>query len=354
MKGRCALITGSTQGLGLAMAGRFAAEGCSIVLNGLGDEAATEQTRQGIEREHGVRALYHGADLADPGQITDLVATAERTFGGVDILINNAVIRYFAPLEKFRVEDWDRALAVNLSAAFHTTRLVLAGMRARNFGRIVNIFSIYGQRAVVNRVDYVTKTALGSPAPWRWRRGYRATKLSRSWPRASLSGASWRWRMWRRSPFSCAGRADGTSPARPCRWTVAGARAEQEGRAGIMNITRRRAALLLALAATGSASRAEAADWPTRPMRLIVPYAPGGGADAVARLLARHVGDSPGQSIVVENKGGAGSIIGTDWSPRPSPMATRCCSASPGRSRSIRRSTKACLTIRRRTWCRSP
>ncbi|MFI4998423.1 MAG: SDR family NAD(P)-dependent oxidoreductase [Reyranellales bacterium] len=161
MKGRCALITGSTQGLGLAMATRFAKEGCNIVLNGLGDPGAVERTRQQIEREHGVRVLYHGADLVEPGQIADLVTTAERTFGAVDILINNAVVRYFAPLEKFRVEDWDRALAVNLSAAFHTTRLVLGGMRRRNFGRIVNMSSIYGQRATVNRIDYVTtKTAL--------------------------------------------------------------------------------------------------------------------------------------------------------------------------------------------------
>jgi 3-hydroxybutyrate dehydrogenase len=161
LKDRCALITGSTQGLGYAMAERLAAEGCNIVLNGFGDAQEIERKRWQLEQDHGVRTLHHGADLADPGQIAALVETAQRSFGAVDILINNAVVRYFAPLEKFKPEDWDRALAVNLSAAFHTSRLVLPGMRTRNFGRIVNIASIYGLFATVNRVDYVTtKTAL--------------------------------------------------------------------------------------------------------------------------------------------------------------------------------------------------
>jgi 3-hydroxybutyrate dehydrogenase len=161
LKDKCALITGSTQGLGYAMATGLAAEGCNIVLNGLGDPAEIEKKRRQLETDHGVRVLYHGTDLADPKQIAELVEAAQRTFGAVDILINNAVVRHFSPIETFRPEDWDRALAVNLSAAFHTTRLTLGGMRARNFGRIVNMASIYGQRAVVNRIDYVTtKTAL--------------------------------------------------------------------------------------------------------------------------------------------------------------------------------------------------
>ena len=161
LKGRCALITGSTQGLGYAMAERLAAEGCNVVLNGFGDAGEIERKRRLLEDGHGVRALHHGADLADPGQIAALVDTAQQRFGAVDILINNAVVRHFAPLEKFRPEDWDKALAINLSAPFHATRLVLAGMRARNFGRIVNISSVYGLFGTVNRVDYVTtKTAL--------------------------------------------------------------------------------------------------------------------------------------------------------------------------------------------------
>lgn len=161
LNGKCALITGSTQGLGYAMAERLAAEGCHIVLNGFGEPAEIEIKRQHLEDRAGVRVLHHGADLGVPGQIADLVETAERAFGTVDIVINNAVVRHFSPLETFKVEDWDRALAVNLSAAFHATRLVLPGMRRRDFGRIVNISSIYGQRATVNRIDYVTtKTAL--------------------------------------------------------------------------------------------------------------------------------------------------------------------------------------------------
>ncbi|MDB5487108.1 MAG: Beta-D-hydroxybutyrate dehydrogenase [Reyranella sp.] len=161
LKGRCALITGSTQGLGHAMAQRLAAEGCNIVMNGFGEPAEIESRRRTLEEDHRVRAIHHGADLAEPRQIADLIETAERSFGGVDILINNAVVRHFAPIEKFLPEDWDRALAVNLSAAFHTTRLVLAGMRQRGFGRIINISSVYGLFGGVNRVDYITtKTAL--------------------------------------------------------------------------------------------------------------------------------------------------------------------------------------------------
>ncbi len=98
LKGRCALITGSTQGLGHAIAKRLAAEGCNIVMNGFGEAAAIDASRRGLETEHGVSAIHHGADVADPAQIADLVATAEKTFGGVDVLVNNAVVRHFAPV----------------------------------------------------------------------------------------------------------------------------------------------------------------------------------------------------------------------------------------------------------------
>ena len=161
LKGKCALVTGSTQGLGYAMAERLAAEGCHVVLNGFGEPAEIETRRRRLEDSHGVRVLHHGADLGVPGEIAALVETAERGLGAVDIVINNAVVRHFSPVESFKVEEWDRALAVNLSAAFHTTRLVLPGMRRRDFGRIVNISSVYGLFGTVNRVDYVTtKTAL--------------------------------------------------------------------------------------------------------------------------------------------------------------------------------------------------
>jgi 3-hydroxybutyrate dehydrogenase len=161
LKGRCALVTGSTQGLGYAIAERLAAQGCHVVLNGFGDAAEIERRRRQLEDDHGVRAIHHGADVGVPGQIADMIETAQRAFGGVDIVINNAVVRHFSPLESFAVEAWDRALAVNLSSAFHATRLALPGMRRRDFGRIINISSVYGLFGAVNRVDYVTtKTAL--------------------------------------------------------------------------------------------------------------------------------------------------------------------------------------------------
>ncbi len=161
LKGKTALVTGSTQGLGLAIVERLASHGCNIVMNGLGNAETIEASRRRIAEAHGVRVLHHGADLSKPAEIASLAETALKEFGGVDILVNNAVVRHFAPIEDFKPEDWDHALAVNLSSAFHTTRLVLPGMRQRDFGRIVNIASIFGLRAAVNRVDYVTtKTAL--------------------------------------------------------------------------------------------------------------------------------------------------------------------------------------------------
>lgn len=161
LKGKAALITGSTQGLGFAMAERLAAEGCSVMLNGLGAPSEIEKRRLSLEERYGVRALYYGADLSDPQQIELLVRMTEREYGSVDILINNAVVRHFGPLETFQPKDWEASLAVNLSSAFHTTRHSLPGMRRRDFGRIVNISSVFGLFGTVNRVDYVTtKTAL--------------------------------------------------------------------------------------------------------------------------------------------------------------------------------------------------
>ena len=109
----------------------------------------------------GVRARYHGADLRQPAQIAELIEIAQRGHGGLDILVNNAVVRYFGAVENFAPEHWDEALAVNLSAPFHTIRLALPGMKAKGWGRIVNMASIYGMFATVNRIDYITtKTAL--------------------------------------------------------------------------------------------------------------------------------------------------------------------------------------------------
>jgi 3-hydroxybutyrate dehydrogenase len=161
LQGKCALITGSTQGLGLATAKRFAAAGCNIVVNGFGDEREIAQMRAGLEKEHGVRTMYSAANLAHVLEIEQMVGAALETFGAIDILVNNAVVRYEAPVEQFPVGEWDLGIAVNLTAAFHTIRLALPAMRRRNWGRIVNVSSIYGLIATVNRLSYVTsKTAL--------------------------------------------------------------------------------------------------------------------------------------------------------------------------------------------------
>lgn len=161
LPGKCTLITGSTQGLGLATARRFAAAGCHVVLNGFGDASEIEAIRASIEKQHSVRVLYCNADLAQPAEIERMLARATETFGAVDVLVNNAVVRHAAPIDEFPPGAWDLGLAVNLSAAFHTIRLALPAMRRRNWGRIVNVSSIYGLIGGVNRVNYVvSKTAL--------------------------------------------------------------------------------------------------------------------------------------------------------------------------------------------------
>jgi 3-hydroxybutyrate dehydrogenase len=157
LQGKTALITGSTQGLGLAAARQFAAAGCALVLNGFADSTAIAAIRHDIESRFGVKTVYSGADLRKPDDIEHLMTAA----GTVDILVNNAVVRHAAPIEEFDPDRWAEAMAVNVSAAFHTIRLALPGMKARGWGRIVNISSIYGQRGAANRVGYVTsKTAL--------------------------------------------------------------------------------------------------------------------------------------------------------------------------------------------------
>lgn len=158
---RIALVTGSTRGLGLAAAHRLAASGCGVVLHGLDAPSAADAARRAIEDEHQVRTMYVQADLREPARIEGLFDSATGTLGSIDVLVNNAVVRHASPVEAFRPEEWDEALAVNLSAAFHTIRLALPGMKQRGWGRIVNVSSIYGVRGAINRVGYVTtKTAL--------------------------------------------------------------------------------------------------------------------------------------------------------------------------------------------------
>ena len=161
LQGKCALVTGSVQGLGLAAARRFAAAGCNVVLSGLGSPDAIEVIRSSLEQESGVGVLYSGADLRKPGQIAQMIDDGRSAFGGIDILVNNAVVRHTGAVEAFRPEDWDEAMAVNLSAAFHTTRLVVPWMKQNGWGRIINVSSVYGLRGATNRIGYVTsKTAL--------------------------------------------------------------------------------------------------------------------------------------------------------------------------------------------------
>jgi 3-hydroxybutyrate dehydrogenase len=161
LAGKCALITGSVRGLGLAAAERFAAAGCNLVLSGFDAAQDVSSLRSQIETQHGVRTLYSGADLRRPEEIGAMVADGAKAFGSIDILVNNAVVRHTSPVEAFSTAQWDDGIAVNLSAAFHLIRLTVPGMKRRGWGRIINVSSIYGLRGAVNRVSYVTtKTAL--------------------------------------------------------------------------------------------------------------------------------------------------------------------------------------------------
>lgn len=157
---RTALVTGSLGGLGLAMARGLASAGAAVVLSGIEPAVEAEPVRRAIADEFAVDVHYVPADLTEAGQVRAMVDRAS-SFGPVDILINNAVVRHFAPLCDFPLDRWNEALAVNLTAAMVATQSVVPSMRARNYGRIFNMTSVYGSRAVVNRIDYVTtKTAL--------------------------------------------------------------------------------------------------------------------------------------------------------------------------------------------------
>ena len=155
LRGKTALVTGATGGIGEAFARAFAAEGCNIVFNGLGDPGDIEKLRADISRGSG-EAVYHPADNGKPDEVEAMVAAALARFGAIDILVNNAVTRHYAPVEAFPPDKWERALAVNLSAAFHTIRLALPAMRARNWGRIINMGSIHSTKVVRDRIDYMT------------------------------------------------------------------------------------------------------------------------------------------------------------------------------------------------------
>lgn len=151
LQGKTALVTGSTSGIGLGIALSLAKAGANLVLNGFGDASAVLAE----VRQLGGKVGHHPADVSDPAQIAEMIAYAEREFGGVDILVNNAGIQYVAPVEAFPVERWDSIIAINLSSVFHSTRLCLPGMRAKGWGRIVNIASVHGLVGSTGKAAYV-------------------------------------------------------------------------------------------------------------------------------------------------------------------------------------------------------
>jgi len=153
--GKTALVTGSTSGIGLGIARVLAAEGANVVLNGFGAADEIERVRAGLAREHGVTIAYDGADMSNAGSIERMMRRAMEQFGAIDLLVNNAGIQHVAPVDEFPVERWDAILAINLSAAFHTTRLALGPMKQKRWGRIVNIASAHALVASPFKAAYV-------------------------------------------------------------------------------------------------------------------------------------------------------------------------------------------------------
>jgi 3-hydroxybutyrate dehydrogenase len=156
LKGKSAIVTGSTSGIGLAYAKALAAEGASVVINGFGDAAAIETERAALEAAAGAKALYDTADMTKPEQIAAMVARAEKELGSVDILISNAGIQHVAPIDEFPIEKWDAIIAINLSSTFHLMRAAIPGMKARKWGRIITTASAHSLVASPNKAAYVT------------------------------------------------------------------------------------------------------------------------------------------------------------------------------------------------------
>ncbi|QNN56029.1 3-hydroxybutyrate dehydrogenase [Diaphorobacter ruginosibacter] len=155
LNGKTALVTGSTSGIGLGIAKALARQGANIVLNGFGDVDGSRAAVLDAGKAHGVKVAYHGADMSRPAEIEDMMKYAAGQFGQVDILVNNAGIQHVAPVQDFPVEKWDSIIAINLSSAFHTTRLALPAMQAAKWGRIINIASVHGLVGSAQKSAYV-------------------------------------------------------------------------------------------------------------------------------------------------------------------------------------------------------
>jgi 3-hydroxybutyrate dehydrogenase len=152
---KSAIVTGSTSGIGLGMAKALAADGMNVMLNGFGDAGEIEAIRCALAAEHGIEAGYHGADMTRPDEIGALFEVAEAQFGAVDVIVNNAGIQHVAPIEDFPPEKWDAIIAINLSSAFHLTRHAIPGMKARGWGRVINLSSAHGLVASPFKSAYV-------------------------------------------------------------------------------------------------------------------------------------------------------------------------------------------------------
>ncbi|HXS99873.1 MAG TPA: 3-hydroxybutyrate dehydrogenase [Elusimicrobiota bacterium] len=155
LKGKAAVVTGSTSGIGLGIARALAAQGAAVMLNGFGEGKEIAGLIEGLERVSGAKAAHHPADMTKPAEIARLVADAEKEFGSVDVLVNNAGIQHVAPIEDFSPEKWDAVLAVNLSSSFHSIRAALPGMKKRGWGRVVNVASAHGLVASAQKAAYV-------------------------------------------------------------------------------------------------------------------------------------------------------------------------------------------------------
>lgn len=158
LKGKIALVTGSTSGIGLGLAQALAAQGATVIANGFGDADAARKAIAEAAAKAGYgesRVGYHGADMSRASEIEAMMQYADAEFGGVDILVNNAGIQHVAEVQDFPTDKWDAIIAINLTSAFHTTRLALPKMRERNWGRIVNIASVHGLVGSAGKSAYV-------------------------------------------------------------------------------------------------------------------------------------------------------------------------------------------------------